>query len=70
VAPTWVASALISRSLLAQSCWHDRVSLDSGYGYPSVATHLYESCGFQIVKRDTVYLQAIQSFSVILITLA
>lgn len=51
-----VASALISRSLLAQKTagmTESALVVDSDN--PSGATHLYETCGFQIVKRDTLY---------------
>ena len=51
-----VASALISKSLLAQKAagmTESALSVDSEN--PSGATHLYENCGFQIVKKDTLY---------------
>ena len=51
-----VAAALISQSLLAQKAagmTESALVVDSDN--PSGATHLYESCGFQIVKRDTLY---------------
>jgi ribosomal protein S18 acetylase RimI-like enzyme len=60
VARSWrkrgVASALISQSLLAQKAagmTESALVVDSDN--PSGATHLYESCGFQIIKRDTLY---------------
>jgi mycothiol synthase len=51
-----VASALISRSLLAQKAvgmTESALVVDSEN--PSGATHLYETCGFQVVRRDTLY---------------
>jgi GNAT superfamily N-acetyltransferase len=60
VARSWrkrgVASALISRSLLAQKAvgmTESALVVDSDN--PSGAGRLYESCGFQIVKCDTLY---------------
>jgi mycothiol synthase len=60
VSPAWrrrgVARALISRSLQAQKA---AGMIESGLVADSESTSgvtaLYESCGFQIVKRDTVY---------------
>jgi mycothiol synthase len=60
VARAWrrrgVAHALISRSLQAQKAagmTESALVVDSDN--PSGTTHLYESCGFQIVKCDTLY---------------
>jgi mycothiol synthase len=60
VARSWrkrgVARAMISRSLQAQKAagmTESALVVDSAS--PSNATRLYESCGFQIVKRDTLY---------------
>jgi mycothiol synthase len=60
VARSWrrrgVASALISRSLLAQkAAGMNESALVVDTDNPSDATHLYESCGFRITKRDTLY---------------
>ena len=51
-----IASALISRSLLAQkAAGMIESALVVDTENPSGATHLYETCGFQIVKQDTLY---------------
>jgi len=51
-----VARALISRSLLAQkAAGMTESALVADSDSTSGVTQLYESCGFQIVKRDTVY---------------
>jgi len=66
VARSWrkrgVASALISRSLQAQKTagmTESALVVDSDN--PSGATRLYESCGFQIVKCDTLYRKPMES---------
>lgn len=51
-----LARALISRSLMAQKAagmTESALVVDSEN--PNDATRLYESCGFQVVKRDTLY---------------
>ena len=60
VARSWrrrgVARALISRSLQAQkAAGMTESALVADSASPSGATRLYESCGFQIVKCDTLY---------------
>jgi ribosomal protein S18 acetylase RimI-like enzyme len=51
-----LARALISRSLLAQkAAGMTESALVADSDNPSGATRLYESCGFQIVKCDTIY---------------
>ena len=51
-----VARALISRSLQAQkAAGMTESALVADSESTSGVTQLYESCGFQIVKRDTVY---------------
>jgi len=51
-----VAHALISQSLLAQrAAGMTESALAADSDNLSGATRLYESCGFQIVKRDTIY---------------
>ena len=51
-----VARALIGRSLRAQKAAGMTESAMAADGdSPSNATRLYESCGFQVVQRDTVY---------------
>jgi mycothiol synthase len=51
-----IASALINRSLLAQkTAGMTESGLVVDTENPSGATHLYETCGFQIVKQDTLY---------------
>jgi len=66
VTRTWrrrgVASALISRSLLAQkSAGMTESALVVDTANPSGATHLYESLGFQVTKRDTLYRKLMES---------
>jgi len=60
ILPAWrrrgVARALISRSLQAQrAAGMSESALTVDSENPNEATKLYESCGFQIVKRDTLY---------------
>ena len=51
-----LARALISRSLQAQkAAGMTESALVSDSDNSSGATRLYESCGFQVVKRDTIY---------------
>jgi GNAT superfamily N-acetyltransferase len=51
-----VARALIGRSLRAQKSAGMAESAMAADGESaSNATRLYESCGFQVVQRDTVY---------------
>jgi len=51
-----LARALISRSLKAQiAAGMTESALAADSDSTSGVTHLYESCGFQIVKRDTIY---------------
>ena len=51
-----IASALISKSLQAQkAAGMTEIGAGGRHGIASGATHLYETCGFQIVKQDTLY---------------
>jgi len=51
-----VARALISRSLQAQkAAGMTESALVVDGDNPNEATRLYESCGFQVVKKDTLY---------------
>jgi ribosomal protein S18 acetylase RimI-like enzyme len=51
-----LARALIGRSLQAQkAAGMTESALAADSDSTSGVTHLYESCGFQIVKRDTIY---------------
>ncbi len=51
-----IASALINKSLLAQkAAGMTESALVVDTENPSGATHLYETCGFQVVKQDTLY---------------
>ena len=51
-----VARALISRSLEAQkAAGMTELALVADSDSTSNVIQLYESCGFQIVKRDTIY---------------
>jgi ribosomal protein S18 acetylase RimI-like enzyme len=66
VARSWrkrgVASALISRSLKAQKAagmTESALVVDSEN--PSGAGHLYETLGFQVVKRDTLYRKPLET---------
>jgi mycothiol synthase len=66
VARSWrhhgVAGGLICRSLLAQkAAGMTESALVVDTDNPSGATHLYETCGFQIIKRDTLYRKPIVS---------
>jgi mycothiol synthase len=51
-----LARALINRSLQAQKAMGmNQSALVADSDNPSGATRLYESCGFQVVKRDSIY---------------